>query len=188
MCTGWRPILIVFGFGVLLLQQSRATVIPRLSFEQLTDKSEFVVSGHITSTWAAWDSEHKFIWTHYTMSVDSTLKGRRSRTLEFAEPGGAVNGVVLNIVGSVRYGVGDNVVVFLARMPNGYLRTTGWVQGRYPLDKEGRIHGQASAGPEMMSVNGGYTGLRLATLEGMSISDLSRLIGDRVNATEGRKK
>lgn len=188
MRTEWKPYALALGLGLFLFQEASGTLIPRLSFEQLTDASELVVAGHITSSWTAWDSEHRYIWTHYTMDVDSTLKGTRSRVIEFAEPGGSVNGAAMNIVGAIRYSVGDSMVVFLARMPNGYLRTTGWSQGKYALDPQGRVHGSALIGPETMTVDSGNTGLRLATLEGMSVSDLGRLVSNRVNAIHGRTK
>jgi len=187
MRTESRPGVCALGLAFFLLQSVNATLIPRLSFEQLTDSSELVVFGHVTNSWAAWDSEHKYIWTHYTLSVDSTLKGARSRTIEFAEPGGVVGDRAMSIAGSIIYGPGENVVVFLSRMPNGYLRTSGWAQGKFAVDSRGRVHGQAGIGAETMSVNGGSTGLRLATLEGMSVSDLGRMVSNRIQA-QGRTK
>lgn len=182
MRTEWRPLAIALSLSFSLLQNAGATSVPRLSFEQLTDSSELVVAGRITNSWAAWDVEHKYIWTHYTMTVESTLKGAQSRTVEFAEPGGAIGKSVMTIAGSVRYAVGDNMMVFLARMPNGYLRTTGWSQGQYAVDARGRVHGQATLGLEIMTA-GANVGHRLTTLEGMSVSDLGRLIANRVQGS-----
>lgn len=187
MRTQLKPVVCALGLGFFLLQNVSATMVPRLSFEQLTDSSELVVSGHITNSWAAWDAEHKYIWTHYTLSVDSTLKGAHLRTTEFAEPGGAVGDKVMSIAGTITYGIGENVVVFLSRMPNGYLRTSGWSQGKYAVDPRGRVHGQAAIGAETMSVDGGSTGLRLATLEGMSVSDVERMVSNRVQAQRRTK-
>ena len=188
MRTEFTPIVCALGISFFLWQSAGATLIPRLSFEQLTDSSELVVAGHVTNSWTAWDSEHKYIWTHYSFSVDSTLKGARARTIEFAEPGGVVNGTSMTVAGSVVYAFGENMVVFLSRMPNGYLRTSGWAQGKFSVDRQGRVHGQAPIGPETMSVDGGATGLRLATLEGISVSDLGRLVSNRVQSAQGRTK
>ncbi len=119
--------------AILLFPAARATSIPRLSFEQLTDASEVIASGEVTQSWAAWDAEHKYIWTHYRLSVSDVARGTRVSSLEFAEPGGALGDVSMMIPGTVTYAVGDRVAIFLARMPNGYLRTTGWAQGKYTL-------------------------------------------------------
>jgi hypothetical protein len=160
----------VLAVGALFLHSASATLIPPLSFEQLTDASDLIVSGRIGATWVAWDQEHKYIWTHYNLSIASSLKGTPATVVEFAEPGGALDGRVMSIAGSVSYAVGDDMVVFLSRMPNGYLRTTGWAQGKYALDAHGRLHGEAS----------------LQTLEGMSLTELGQRVSARSRAPRGR--
>ena len=93
----------VIAAGLLWLQAASATVVPRLSFEQLIDAADLIVSGRITNSWAAWDQEHKYIWTHYDLSVVSAVKGTPVTVVEFAEPGGVLDGRSLVIAGSVRY-------------------------------------------------------------------------------------
>ena len=153
------------ALAIALLPALHATTIPRLTFEQLADGSETIVSGRIAQTWTAWDAEHKYIWTHYLLSVSERAKGASASTIEFAEPGGAVGASTMAIVGTVTYGVGDRVAIFLARMPNGYLRTTGWAQGKYTIDANGRLHGSAALSP--------------TTLEGMSFAELKQRIAAR---------
>src|SRR5262249_7706247 len=150
-----------------------ATLIPSLSFEQLTDTSELVVSGSITKSWAAWDAEHKYIWTHYQLSVTSSHKGVARGTVEFAEPGGEVAGQITMIAGAVRYRVGDQVVILLPRMPNGYLRTTGWAQGKYEVDGAGRLHSSAA----LASTD--YTGAQ-QRLDGMTVAELGARVAAHV--------
>jgi hypothetical protein len=176
----------VLVMGALFLHSASATLIPRLSFEQLTDGSELIVSGRITSSWAAWDREHKYIWTHYNLNVASSLKGTAATLVEFAEPGGALDGLVMNIAGSVSYAVGDNMAVFLSRMPNGYLRTTGWAQGKYALDARGRLHAQALLGAQAIEVETRPAGSPLQTLEGMSLTELAQRVSARSRAPRGR--
>ncbi len=172
--------------GALFLHSASATLIPRLSFEQLTDASELIVSGRITAAWTAWDQEHKYIWTHYSLSVASSLKGTPANIVEFAEPGGALDGHVMSIAGSVSYAVGDNMVVFLSRMPNGYLRTAGWAQGKYALDARGRLHAHASLGTEAIDVKTPPAGSPLQTLEGMSLAELGQHVSTQMRAARGR--
>src|SRR3954454_6050485 len=90
----------------------QATTLQRLSFEQLTDTSDAIVTGKVTKTWSAWDTSHHYIWTHYTVDVSSLQKGVRRSTVELSEPGGVVDGVAMTIPGSVSYHIGDTVMVF----------------------------------------------------------------------------
>lgn len=172
--------------GVLLVCAAGATLIPSLSFEQLIDASELIVSGRVTSSWSAWDAEHKYIWTHYNLSVASALKGSPASIVEFAEPGGALEGYAMNIAGSVRYSAGDNMVVFLSRMPNGYLRTAGWAQGKYALDSGGRLHASASLGAEIVDTGSRASLSSLRTLEGMRLTELAQRVSARVRAVQGK--
>src|SRR6266478_257946 len=114
------PFLMLVVVTTLLAEVATATLIPRISFEKLTDSSELVVSGRITRSWTAWDADHKYIWTHYELATGAALKGSPGAIVEFAEPGGQVDGRVMVIDGAVSYAAGDQVVVFLSRMPNRY--------------------------------------------------------------------
>jgi hypothetical protein len=163
----------------VLIPASRATTIPRLTFENLTDTSELIISGRVTQSWAAWDAEHKYIWTHYLLSVSETVKGAHASSVEFAEPGGSLANTAMNIAGTVTYSIGESVVVFLSRMPNGYLRTTGWAQGKYRLDENGRVHSYAAIGAETIDADRAPAGVSLRTLEGMSFTELKQRVAAR---------
>jgi len=186
MHTKLRLPICALAMMLLLVYRATATLIPRLSFEQLTDSSELIVSGRIAGTWTAWDTEHKYIWTHYSLSVASSLKGSAAPVVEFAEPGGVAGSRVMTIAGTVNYRVGDNIVVFLSRMPNGYLRTAGWSQGKYLVDAGGRLHGQALPGAEIFSAGHPGAGSSPQTLEGMGVDELRRLVAARLRSTQGR--
>jgi hypothetical protein len=174
----------VFACGFAVLSTARATSVARLSFEELTDQSELVVSGQINRSWAEWDAEHKYIWTHYELSVSGTLKGSAGATVTLSEPGGIVGDKGMNVAGAVGYQQGEKVVVFLQRMPNGYLRTAGWSQGKFRVDQDGKLHGDASAmGLELVGANA-RAATPLRSLEGLSVAQLRGL----VSARAGRKQ
>jgi hypothetical protein len=163
-----------------------ATSVPSLTFEELTDHSELVVSGQITRSWAEWDSEHKFIWTHYELSVSSVQKGAPGATVELSEPGGVVGDRGMAIAGTVEYAPGDQVAVFLERMPNGYLRTTGWGQGKYTVDKTGHLHADASLrGVEVVKADlagksNRAAGTSLRVLDGITVGELRTRVAAQV--------
>jgi hypothetical protein len=188
MRTESRAIRYVLALGFSLLYPAGATLTPSLTFEQLTDASELIVTGRVGNSWAAWDAAHKFIWTHYNLSVSSAIKGSPAATVEFAEVGGAVDGYSMVIAGSVRYATGDNMLVFLARMPNGYLRTAGWSQGKYAVDPSGQLHAQSSPGAETIDLQGAPAGTSLRVLDGMSLTELRQRVSARLRAAAGRNQ
>ncbi len=167
---------------MLRIPVAGATSVPKLSFEELTDRSELIVSGQIAGSSASWDSEHKFIWTHYTLTVSGAEKGAPGATVGFAEPGGVVGMQGMAIPGSVVYQPGDRVLVFLERMPNGYLRTTGWSQGKYTLDSAGRLHGETSLrGLDVVSAQKtAAAATPLSSLDGMTVTELGARVAARL--------
>jgi hypothetical protein len=112
---------------------------PRLSLEDLVSQSDTIVAGHVVRTWTAMDSENRFIWTHYEIKVDSTLKGQAEANVVVGEPGGTLKGVSLLVRGSTPYTLGEEVSVFLYRTPIGYLRTTNYGQGKFVISADRRI-------------------------------------------------
>src|ERR1041385_5772820 len=72
--------------AMLLAGTAGATTVPSLTFDQLTDQSDLVVSGQVTRSWSAWDSDHKFIWTHHEVAVEGIGKGSPGATITISEP------------------------------------------------------------------------------------------------------
>jgi hypothetical protein len=155
-----------------------ATTVPSMSFEELVDQSDLVVSGQVTRAWSDWDAEHKYIWTHYEIAVSDTAKGASALTVMVSEPGGVVGDRGFLVAGSVTYAVGENVAVFARKVPNGYLRTTGWSQGKYQIDGSGRLH--ATAQSEIVP-NLQATGTSLHTLNGITLQTLRSRVATRAS-------
>src|SRR5689334_1889508 len=93
----------LLAFGTIC----RATVVPRLTFEDLVDGSERIAHGRVERSWVAWDPAHRFIWTHYLIRVTENLKGSSEATLVTSEPGGSLDGINLQIPGVVTYSSGE---------------------------------------------------------------------------------
>jgi hypothetical protein len=175
-----------FTCAFALLSTTSATSVARLSFEELTDQSELVVSGQIDRSWAEWDAEHKYIWTRYELGVSGALKGKPGSTVILSEPGGTVGLLGQTIAGTVAYSSGETVLVFLKRMPNGYWRTTGWSQGKFTIDKAGMVHPTAPAGGlEIVGTKGRAPATALRALDGISVAQLRGLVAARL---QGRAK
>ena len=171
-----------------LIQTVHATTLQRLSFEELTDNSDMIVTGKVTRSWSAWDAGHHYIWTHYSLEVSSAQKGLQTATVEVSEPGGVAGGMGMMIAGSVGYKVGDDVLVFLQTMPNGMVRTAGWGQGKYTVDAGGRLHAEvATRGVEYVHLKSSAGVTPVATLDGLTLREAGALVTARLRTTKTGK-
>ncbi len=186
-----KRILLLFGLGVTALATlAQATTLPRLTFEELTDTSDSIITGTVMRSWAAWDAGHHYIWTHYEVAVTGIQKGAKATTVELSEPGGVAEGMGMSIAGSVSYKVGDSVMVFMQRMLNGMVRTTGWGQGKYTVDSRGRLHAEAALkGVEYVDSKTGAVGVEpLAALDGLTLQEAGLRVAARIRATANKGK
>ena len=118
---------------VLVGAVAQATLVTRVTLEQMVDDSELIVQATVLRSWAAWDQSRQFIWTHYELQVAYTLKGQPGGQFVVSEPGGHVGDDHMLIVGAPQFKVGGEVVLFAYRTPIGYLRTCGWGQGKFTV-------------------------------------------------------
>ena len=150
---------------------AHAAIVPRITAEELAAQAERIVRGEVVRSWAAWDSEHKYIWTHYEVSVAESVRGPHAASITVSEPGGSLDGMNMRTSGTLRYALGEQSVLFLYQTPIGYWRTVGGPQGKFVVNAQGRVHtdsqGMAFADP----AGGGRTGTSLAAFEGIPISD-----------------
>ena len=130
-----RRVILTFVIAAWLVLSlpSGATLVPRMTVEQMMESSDAVIHGTIARTWSAWDSSHEFIWTHYELHLTESMLGDRLDKVVISEPGGTVGNESMEIVGAPRYRIGEEVVLLTARTPIGYLRTSGWGQGRFDV-------------------------------------------------------
>jgi hypothetical protein len=147
-----------------------AAVFPRVTAEELTAQSQVILEGEIVRSWAAWDPEHKYIWTHYEVSVTERLRGSAGGTFTISEPGGGLDGVNQQFNGAVSYSTGENAILFLYQTPIGYWRSVGGPQGKFTVDSQGRVHNSSQANT-FIETPGGAAGTSLAALEGISLRD-----------------
>jgi hypothetical protein len=122
--------LLVLSIGV-----TPATLIQKMSLEELVDQAQSVVHGSVARKWSAWDDKQQLIWTHYEIVVADSLKGAREGKIVVSEPGGMVGDAVMQVAGAPVYEAGEEVVLFTASTPIGYARTCGWTQGKFRVEK-----------------------------------------------------
>ncbi|MBM3814556.1 MAG: hypothetical protein FJW20_23260 [Acidimicrobiia bacterium] len=118
-----------------------AAVVPRLGIEQLVAESPRIVHGRVLGSHTARSGQ--FIWTHYRFQVLDNWKGDAPAEIIVSEPGGTLDGVTMEISGSVKFQTGEELVLFLYQTPIGYWRTTGYWQGKCSIASlagEKRVH------------------------------------------------
>lgn len=118
---------------LLLSTTASATLLPRLDLPDLVHSSKLIVQGRVLRHWSDWDKTHRYIWTHYTLEIQGTLKGNAPTSITISEPGGTATGTTMKMIGAPEYSDGEEVIVFLERTPIGYWRCHGWNQGKYTV-------------------------------------------------------
>ena len=147
---------------------------PRLSLEELVDRSELIIHGRCLRSWSAWDAGHQFIWTHHEIQVSDPLKGAPGLTVVVSEPGGILDGMELLIEGLPRYQDGEEMVLFLFKTPIGFWRTRGLGQGKYGVVAD------AAAGQRLRADLNGAVLIEPAGAATAKGTDLQRLNGVRL--------
>jgi hypothetical protein len=164
----------------LIWLAAQATQVPALSVEALIDQSEIIAHGRVTSSWPAWDSGHKYIWTHYRIEVIDPIRGNPGASVVVSEPGGSLDGVSMSISGAPGYAVGEEAIVFLYRTPIGYLRATGYGQGKYAVTPQTRVRANLK-GLETLKTASAH-GISLSTLDGLTITDFKARVRDVIRS------
>jgi hypothetical protein len=165
----------------LICAAAQATLVPALSLEDLVEQSEIIAHGRVTSSWAVWDNGHKYIWTHYRIEVLDPLRGNPGASVVASEPGGSLDGVTMRISGAPDYAVGEEAIVFLYRTPIGYLRATGYGQGKYTVTARARIRANLN-GFELLKRDSSR-GVPLSSLDGLTITEFKARVRNAIGST-----
>jgi hypothetical protein len=167
------PFRKLIGAATFCAFTAAAATMPRFSLEELVSRSEIIAQAQVVSSWPAWDAQHKYIWTHYQMRITDAIRGN-VKTVVVSEPGGTLDGVSQAFSGMNAWTPGDNVVLFLHHVPNGYLRVTGGEQGDARITADGRVRMSAVG-----VMNTASAGTDLRHLSGIALQDFKA----RVRAT-----
>jgi len=153
-----------------------AAVYPRYTAEELAERSQMIVQGNVVRSWTAWDSEHKYVWTHYEVSVTDAIRGPRSGSITVSEPGGSLDGIHQQFSGSIPYAPGESAVLFLYQTPIGYWRAVGGPQGKFTVEPDGRVRSGAQFAAYAEPAGRVTPGLSLDSLEGLTVADFKNRV------------
>ena len=174
-----------------LLASLGATTVPEMSFDEVVARSSAIVHGKVVRSWSSWDPQRTAIWTHYDVQVRTALKGGAGSIVTISEPGGEVDGKHMQIAGAPRYTVGEEVVVFATSTPIGYLRTSGWGQGKFevrPAEGVGsrRVVRAGRLGVRLLESSNSRQGRAVGALDGSDLESFFDSVRDAMARQRAR--
>ena len=119
------------------------------SIEQLAQRADIVAIGEVGSAAGEWAAGRSSIQTRVTLTVAEILKGPAPSPLTFTHLGGRVGNEASAIGGGPEFQPGERVLLFLTRRPDGSLRLTDLIYGRFEIVRDaatGRDHAVRAAG------------------------------------------
>ena len=101
-----------------------ASIIIKKDLRQLATECDRIVVGRVLSQRCSWVGG-KVIYTHTTVQVSRTLKGKADKTIVISEPGGRIGDTICVVPGVPGYQVKERVLVMVKKgrpRPRSHLR------------------------------------------------------------------
>jgi hypothetical protein len=126
-------LLCTLGVLIVLPAGASATTFVAMSDAQLTEASDVIVTGTVTRIRSVLTST-KQVETYITVAVGDVLLGRvADNEITIREPGGEVGALRQWVFGAPEFSVGEDVLLYLQRRPDGTLATTSLGLGKYQV-------------------------------------------------------
>ena len=116
---------------------SQATMVMKLSEEDMATQAGTIITGTVTSIKSEWNEERTKIFTYITITPNSSLKGDRpTQEIVIEQPGGEVGDIGMFVEGTSVFEEGEDVLLFLERGRKGFQRTLGLSQGKFSIESD----------------------------------------------------
>lgn len=103
----------------------------------LVRSADLILRGAVLSSESVYGSPHRPVVTVVAIEVTEALKGEVSGPVTHVTfPGGTLDGKTLWIPGHPHFHAGEDVCLFLKRLPGGVLGVLGMGQGKYVLQED----------------------------------------------------
>lgn len=150
---------------------ARAGSLRAKSVEESARTSDAVVRGTVLSTASRWAAGH--IVTDVEIAVASAWKGQPGSRVTVTIPGGVVDDLGQHVDAAPKFTVGEEVVVFVQRAPNGRMnRVNGLAQGKYRV--EGGLARPDTDGVRLEQIGVARAGEKL--VQPMTVDELERRV------------
>jgi hypothetical protein len=126
-----------FGIAALialfLSAPAFATTVTRLNMEQLVQRADLIVQGHVESVYSQWDEARRLVFTYISIRVDEPLKGEYRQSVLIRQVGGTVGNIQMSIAGVPQFKSGEMAIVFLKHQDDSTFQVVGMNQGLYKI-------------------------------------------------------
>jgi hypothetical protein len=113
-------------------RSSRASLLRAMSLGELTSAADRIVVGTVLSVNAAWDSEHRRIFSTIEIDVDESWKGPAdAHRVILVQPGGSVGDIEMTVQGMPNFSTRERALLFLQGRDR--LQVVGMGQGKRSL-------------------------------------------------------
>jgi len=125
--------LVLVSLGIQL-PAVNATVVKRLSDQDLVNQTQMVLTGTCTSIRSEWDEDGTKIFTYITISPQNFIKSDEApQEITVQQLGGEVGDIGMHVDGVSAYEEGEEVILFLKKGRKGFHRTLGLSQGKFSI-------------------------------------------------------
>lgn len=100
------------------------------SLDELVERSDTIVAGEVLNVRSAWTADRREIFTTVTLRPDRRFKGGERSLIRFRIPGGTVGDTRLTVTHAPVFGVGEQVLVFMAGESGRLPRVVGGEAGK----------------------------------------------------------
>jgi hypothetical protein len=128
-----RSLIGIALIATLLTAPAFATTVPRLNLDQLVQRADLIVQGHVESVYSQWDEERRLVFTYISIRVDESFKGERRRSVLIRQVGGTVGTIQMSIAGVPQFKSGEMAIVFLKHLDDSAFQVVGMSQGLYKI-------------------------------------------------------
>ena len=126
--------------GLALITPAQATTLLRLDVDQLARAADAVITGTVTQTRSERDQATGLIVTLVSLTIERVLAGEAPPNVEVVTLGGRLGEIRQVVSGAAALEEGEEVALFLERLPNGRSRVVGMFEGQFRLE-----HGENGA-------------------------------------------
>jgi hypothetical protein len=132
-------IFLSFIYSFLInLEYTDATIIKKISLNELVEKADQIFVGKVTEINSFWDTRHEKIWTTVSFSVIQTIKGKSAENITVKLLGGQIKeeNIESKVDGMPEFKIGEEGLIFLKDQPGLYCPIVGWYQGQFKIQKD----------------------------------------------------
>ena len=183
----FTPIVIILSFAPLSPQRALGSSLASMTIEQMARASSLIVRAQCVENSATMDSGE--IWTFTKFRVLETWRGSAGSEITVRLLGGTFGNLTSTVSGVPRFRPGEDVVLFLQRMPDGNYSVVSWMQGTFRIRSNTRgteaiVSQDTAAFPTFNPANHRY---EVHGIRGVPVAAFRIQVASAISATENSR-